>query len=74
MHADFGRQLYGVSSDTLVRLPSELSEQCVKKQCGLAGSYFGGSMARDLCLSQVCMGLAVMGQDRNYHLDITKKG
>ena len=32
-----GRQLYGVSSDTLVRLASGLSEQCVKKQCGLAG-------------------------------------
>jgi hypothetical protein len=33
-----GRQLYGVSSDILVRLSSRLSEQCVKKQCGLVGS------------------------------------
>ncbi|CDQ68478.1 unnamed protein product [Oncorhynchus mykiss] len=32
LHADFGRQLYGVSSDTLVRLASVLSEQRVKKR------------------------------------------
>uniref|UniRef100_A0A4W5JXT3 Peroxisome proliferator-activated receptor gamma n=1 Tax=Hucho hucho TaxID=62062 RepID=A0A4W5JXT3_9TELE len=44
-NADLGRQLYRVSSDTLVWLASRLSEQCVKKQCGLAGSYFGGLMA-----------------------------
>jgi hypothetical protein len=29
-----GRQLFDVSSDTLVRLASGLSEECVKKQCG----------------------------------------
>ena len=40
MHANFGHQLYSVSSDTLVRLASGLSEQCVKKQCGLAGLSF----------------------------------
>ena len=62
------RQLYGVSSDTLVRLASELSEQCVKKQCGLAGSCFGGRMALDLRLSRVRTGVAAMGQDCNYQL------
>ena len=31
MHTDFGLQLCGVSSDTLVRLASGLSEQCVKR-------------------------------------------
>ena len=36
MHTDFGRQLYGVSCDTVVQLVWGLSEQCVKKQCGLA--------------------------------------
>jgi hypothetical protein len=35
LHADYGLQLYGVSSDTLVWLASGLSKQCVKKQCGL---------------------------------------
>ncbi|XP_070295904.1 LOW QUALITY PROTEIN: phosphatidylinositol phosphatase PTPRQ-like [Salvelinus sp. IW2-2015] len=35
-------QLDGVSSVTLVRLASGLSKQWVKKQCGLAGSCFGG--------------------------------
>jgi hypothetical protein len=48
-HADFGRQL---SSDTLVRLASGLSEQCVKKQCSLARSCFEGRIALDLCLSE----------------------
>ena len=51
MPSDFGSQLYGVSSDTLVRLASRLSEQCVKKQCGLAGSCFGGRMALNVRLS-----------------------
>ena len=60
MHADFSHQLYGVSSDTLVRLASGLSEQCVKNKCGLAGSCFGGRMALDLRLSQVHMGVAAM--------------
>ena len=63
LHADFGRQLYGVSSDTLVWLASGLSEECVKKQCGLAGLCFGGRMAHDLRLSRVYTGVAVMGQD-----------
>jgi dienelactone hydrolase len=72
MQADFGRQLYSVSSDTLVRLASGLSEQCVKKQCGLAGLCFGGRTALDLHLSRVHMVVAGMGQDRNYQLDITK--
>ena len=51
LQAESGRQLDGVSSDTLVRLASRLSEQCVKKQCGLAGSCFGECMALDLRFS-----------------------
>ena len=43
-----GRQVYCVSSDTLVRLASGLSEQCVKEQSSLAGSCFGGCTALDL--------------------------
>ena len=69
LHADFGRQLYGVSSDTLVRLASVLSEQRVKKRC-----CFVGRVALDLRLSRVCTGVAAMGQDCNYQLDITKLG
>ena len=57
------KQLYGVSSDILVRLTSGLSEQYVKKQCGLTGSCFGGRMALDLGLSQIRKGVAAMGQD-----------
>ena len=34
MHADYGRQLYGVSSDALVWLISGLRECCAKKQRG----------------------------------------
>ena len=69
-----GRQLDGVSSDTLVRLASELSGQCVKKQCVLAGSCFRGRMALNLRFSRVRMGVAAMGQDCNYQLDLTKIG
>ena len=36
LQADLGRQLNSVSFDTLVQLASGLSEQCVKKQHGLA--------------------------------------
>jgi hypothetical protein len=68
MHSDCGQQLYSVYSDTLVRLDSGLSEQCVKKQCGLAGSCLGGCMALDLRLSPVRMGVAAMAQDCNYQL------
>jgi hypothetical protein len=67
-------QVYGVSSDTLVRLTSGLSEHCVKKQCGLADLCFGRCTALDLCLSRVRTGVAVMGQDCNYQLDTTKLG
>jgi hypothetical protein len=74
MHADLGRQFYGVSSDTLVRMASWLSKQCVKKQRGLAGLYFGGCMALDLRLSRVSTGVPAIGQDCNYQLDITKLG
>ena len=62
MHADFGLQLYSVPSITLVRLASGLTEQCFKKQSGLAGSRFGGCMALDLHLSRVRTGVAAMGQ------------
>ena len=37
VHANQGRQVHGVSSDTLVRLASGLDAHCVKKQCGLVG-------------------------------------
>jgi hypothetical protein len=49
-----------------------LSEHCVKKQCGLAGSCFRGRMGLDLHLSRVSTGVAAMGQDCNYQLDVTK--
>ena len=74
MHADCSHQLYGVSSDTLVRLASGLSEQCVKKHCGLAVLCFRGRMVLDLRLSRVHTGVAEMGQDCNYQLDTTKLG
>ena len=60
--------------NTLVRLAAGLREQCVMKQCGLAGLCFGGRMAFDLPLSRVSMGVASMGQVSNYQLDIMKKG
>jgi hypothetical protein len=72
LQADFGFQLDGVSSDTLVRLASGLSEKCIKKQCGLAVLRFGGEMALYLHLSQVSRGIAAMNQDCNYQLDTTK--
>jgi hypothetical protein len=61
VQVDFGQQLDGVSSDTLVWLVSGLSKQCVKKQRGLAWSCFCGHMALDLRLSQVRRGFAAMG-------------
>ncbi|CAB1311888.1 unnamed protein product [Coregonus sp. 'balchen'] len=39
-----------------------------------AGSCFGGRMALDRRLSRVRTGVAAMGQDCNYQLDITKLG
>jgi hypothetical protein len=74
MHIDFFRQLYSVSSDTLVRLASGLSEQRVRKQCSLAWPCLGGRMALELCLSRVRTGVTATGQDCNYQLDITKLG
>ena len=62
MHTDFSLQLCGVSSDTLVRVASGLSVQCVKKPCGL--STFAS-------LESVRKGDAAMGQDCNYQLYIT---
>ena len=76
VHADTvaSCQVHGVSFDTLVRLASGLSGHCVKKQCGLVGLCFGGRTALDLRLSQVRMGVAVMGQDCNYQLDVMQLG
>ena len=54
-----GRQVYGVSSDTLVRLASRLSGHWVEKQCGLVGLCFGGLRALDLHLSGVRTEVAV---------------
>ena len=59
-----GRQVHGVSSDTLVRLASGLDARCVKKQCGLVWLCFGGRMAFDLRLSRT--GVVAMRQDSNY--------
>uniref|UniRef100_A0A8C7FH31 Organic solute carrier partner 1 n=1 Tax=Oncorhynchus kisutch TaxID=8019 RepID=A0A8C7FH31_ONCKI len=55
-------------------IASRLSEQCVKKQCGLVSCYFGGRMALDLRLSQFRIGVAAMGQDCNYQLGVMKLG
>ena len=63
MYADFGRQLYGVSSDTVVWLASGLSKHCVKKNYGLAGPCVGGRKALNLRLSRVRTGVAAMGQE-----------
>ena len=52
VHANQGRQVHSVSSDTLVRLASGLDARCVKKQCGLVGLCIGGRMAFDLRLSR----------------------
>jgi hypothetical protein len=60
---DYGRQFDSVSSDTLVWLASWLSEQCVKKQCGLA-----------LDLRRVRRVVPMMKQDRNYQFNIKQKG
>jgi 3-phenylpropionate/cinnamic acid dioxygenase small subunit len=60
------RQVYGVFSDTLVRLASGLSGHCDKKQCGLAGLCFGGGTALDLRLYRVRTGVAGMVPDCNY--------
>ena len=66
VHANQGRQVHGVSSDTLVRLASRLDARYVKKQCGLVGLCFGGRMAFDLRLSRARTGVVEMRQDSNY--------
>jgi hypothetical protein len=43
VRANQGCQVYGVSSDTLVRLASGLDAHCVKKLCGLVGVVFRGT-------------------------------
>ena len=71
MHADTVAS-WTVFPLTFVRLASGLSEHCVKKQCGLAELCFRGRMGLDLRLSRVRTGVAAMGQDCNYQLDVTK--
>ena len=66
VHANQGRQVHGVSSDTLVRLASGLDVRCVKKQCGLVGLCFGRRMTFDLRLSRARTGVVAMRQDSNY--------
>ena len=60
-----GRQVNGVSSNTLVWLASGLSRHCLKKQCGLVGLCFGKRTALDLRLSRVHTGVAAMRPDCN---------
>jgi dienelactone hydrolase len=59
VHANQGRQVHSVSSDTLVWLASGLDARCVK-QCGLVGLCFGGRMTFDLSLSRAHTGVVVM--------------
>jgi hypothetical protein len=66
VRANQGRQVHGVSSDTLVRLASGLEARCVKKQCSLGGLCFGGRMTFDLRLSRAHTGVVAMKQDINY--------
>ena len=65
VHANQGRQVHSVSSDTLVRLASGLDARCVKKQCGLVGLCFRRTHF-DLRLSRAHTGVIVMRQDSNY--------
>ena len=74
MHADTVARCTVFLPTTLVRLASELSGYCVKKQCSLTGSCFGGCMILELCLSRVCTGVAAMGKDYNYQLETMKLG
>jgi hypothetical protein len=66
VHAKQGRQVHGVSSDTLVRLASRLDTRCVKKQCGLVGLRIGGRMTFNLRLSRARTGVVVMRQVSSY--------
>jgi hypothetical protein len=66
VHANQGRQVHGVSSDTLVRLAAGLDAHCFKKQSGLVGLCFLGRMTFDLRLSGARTGVVGMRQDSNY--------
>ena len=66
VHANQGCQEHGVSSDTLVRLASELDARCVKKQCGLVELCIGGRMTFNLRLSRARTGVVAMRQDSSY--------
>ena len=74
VHSDQVARCTVFHSDTLVQLASWLDGRCVKKQCGLVGLCFGGSVALDPRLSRVRTGVAAMRQDCNYQLDTTKLG
>ena len=56
-----GHQVHSVSSDTLVRLASELDARC-----GMVGLCFGGRLAFDLRLSRARTGVVALRQDSNY--------
>ena len=64
MHANQGRQVHGVSSDTLMRLASGLDACCVN-QCGLVGLCIGGRMTFNLRLART--GVVAMRQDSSYY-------
>ena len=66
VHTNQGRQVHGVSSDTLVRLASGLDARCVKKQCGLVRLCVGGRMTFNLRLSRAHTGVVAMRQDSSY--------
>ena len=63
VHTNQGRQVQGVSSDTLVQLASGLDARCVKKQCVLFGLCFGGRMTFDLRLSRAHMGVVACSDE-----------
>ena len=66
MRANQGCQVHGVSSDTLVRLPSGFDARCVKKQCGVGGVCIGGRLTFNLRLSGARTGVVAMRQDSSY--------
>ena len=66
VRANQGCQVYGVSSDTLVRVASGLDARCVKKQCGLVGLCIEGRMTFNLHLSRAHTGVVAMTQDSSY--------
>ena len=74
VRANQGRQVHGVSSNTLVRLAAGLDARGVKKQCGLGGLCIGGRMTFNLRLSRARTGVVAMRQDSSYHEIGEKRG